>query len=76
MDLKTVCSSDYCVYIWLAVPGTHDSNTLRCPFCSFAGDDWRVGRMRHMPVLQWLKLSSDILAQTHPSLAVYANTPA
>lgn len=29
-----------------------------------------------MPVLQWLQLSSDILAQTHPSLAVYANTTA
>jgi len=29
-----------------------------------------------MPVLQWLQLPPDILAQTHPSLAVYANTPA
>lgn len=32
--------------------------------------------MRHMRVLRWLQLSSDILAQTHPSLAVYANMPA
>lgn len=83
MDWNTVCSSEYWAHIYmcvcvciLAVPSTHDFNTLRCPFCSLAGNDWRVGRMRHAPVLQWLQLSSDILAQTHPSLAVYANTPA
>lgn len=46
----------------LALGNTYYFNTLSCPFCSFVGDDWRVGRMRHMPVLQCLQLSSDILA--------------
>lgn len=75
MDWNTVCSV-FCAHCILAVPSTHDFNTLRCPFRLLVGNDWRVGRMRHVPVLQWLQLSSDVLAQTHPSLAVYANTPA